>query len=82
MTDKLKPMDVYAWNMAVPVAVGIYCRQHKFSTEAVALARAIRAKGEADILLSQAQDRCDARGEEMRQAIVLVQQTMEKADAK
>lgn len=78
--DKLKPMDVYA-QLDVPVAVGIFCRQRKFTKEAIALHRALDARAGAKAAIATAEqhyENCEAR---VKQAIEEAQKRMEQADA-
>lgn len=47
MSEQLKPMDIYSSDMSIPFNVAAYCRGHKYSVEAVNLARAIQRRRDA-----------------------------------
>lgn len=50
----LKPMDTYSYFMDTPFDVAAYCRSHKFSVEAVDLARAIASRRKAQLRIDAA----------------------------
>lgn len=67
MTEKLKPMDIYA-DMSIPFEVAAYCRGHKFAPEAVALTKAIKARKEAEAHLALAEGLLDRARDDVRAA--------------
>lgn len=76
MTDKLKPMDMYA-DMSVPFDVAAYCRGHKFSPEAVRLTKALKARKEAEAHLALAEGLLDRARDDVRDACAQARVRME-----
>lgn len=76
MTEKLKPMDVYAC-MTVPFDVAAYCRGHRFAPEAVKLARAIKARDDAERAAAAADAAVDKAREGVREAVEAARKRMD-----
>jgi hypothetical protein len=69
--EPLKPMDVYG-DMTIPFDIAAYCRGHKYSQEAVDLARAIRRRAEMREAVAKAE-------RELQNAESIVSLTIDKA---
>lgn len=70
-------MDVYSV-MMVPFQVGAYCRSHRYSVEAVALARALKEKDAAETLIAQAQKQADAAEAKVVASVKAVEEKMRR----
>jgi len=77
MSD-LAPMDIFSRYMDVPFSLAAYCRGHRYSVEAVQLAKAIQARAVADTAADAAQIMQDSARERLILAISAVQSKMER----
>lgn len=68
-------MDVYSI-MMVPFQVGAYCRGRRHHPAAVALARAIKKKDEAETEIAAAQKKADEAEAEVVRAVKTVEELM------
>lgn len=74
----LKPMDVYSSSPDIPFNVAAYCRGHKFAIEAIQLRHAIERRAQARLAVQVAEKMLDTRGDELRAAMVAIQQKMDR----
>lgn len=72
-------MDVYSTNR-VPFDIAAYCRGHKYSPQAVKLARAVRAREAAYQAFLDQEVKVDDCDRAICDAIAEVRQKMEKED--
>ena len=79
--EGLKPMDIYSSEMSIPFDVAAYCRGHKFSTEAVNLSRAIKAKRAAWEAVRKAESELEDAESNYSMAVTVVQQKMKTKSA-
>ena len=73
-------MDVYSDHM-VPFDVSAYCRQRPFAPAAVDLARALKAKNEADTALKKAEITLAREEQRVREALNSVNSFMASNNA-
>lgn len=69
MNTNLTPMDVYSSRMDIPFDEAAYCRGHKFSPEAVNLARAIRNAEAARLAVISAEQHLDHAEAAIKEAL-------------
>jgi hypothetical protein len=74
--SELKPMDIYSSDISIPFQVAAYCRGHKFSVEAVNLARAIKTRDSARSLVLNAEKALDGAEARVRACIQQVEQNL------
>lgn len=79
MTAQLKPMDVYG-DLSIPFDVATYCRGHKFTPEAVALTKAIKARDNARLAVIAAEKELDQAEAEVVHAVTRARERMEVTD--
>lgn len=77
----LKPMDTYSSFMDIPFDVAAYCRSHKFSVEAVDLARAIASRHKAQLRIDAADRDMTVALEEYDHAVEECRRNMRKKSA-
>jgi len=77
----LKPMDTYSYFMDTPFDVAAYCRSHKFSVEAVDLARAIASRRKAQLRIDAADRDMAVALEEYDHAVEECRRNMRKKSA-
>lgn len=78
-TEKLAPMDIYSSRMDIPFDVATFCRGHKFSVDAVNLARAIRDAAAAKEEVLAAEKRLASSESIIESCIINVKQKMGEA---
>lgn len=76
MKEQLKPMDVYATRL-VSFDIAAYCRGHKFSPQAVTLARALKTYSEAKEHLALAEEKLESAMNAINAASAAVREKME-----
>lgn len=76
----MKAIDVYSSRMDIPFDVAAYCRGHKFSVEAVNLAKAIERAAHAKKLAGHAEELLALREREVQEAITEMRTKMERTN--
>ncbi len=76
MKEQLKPMDVYATHL-VSFDIAAYCRGHKFSPQAVTLARALKTYAEAKDQVALAEQKLEDAQNAISAASLAVREKME-----
>lgn len=74
--EKLKPMDVYSSDMAIPFEVAAYCRGRKLCPQAVNLRKALAERLVAKYQLAQAEWKLAQSEDAVASCIVAVQTKM------
>lgn len=80
MSNTLRPMDVYSEMREVPFDVAAYCRGHRYSVEAVELAKAIRAAQRAEAVVREAEKSLDQASSNLQDALSRVRLKMERTN--
>lgn len=80
MTDKLKPMDIYA-QMDVPFSIAAFCRQFRLTRAAIDLTAALTGRNAARARVAEAERQLEQSEAAVRAAIAAAQTKMEKTDA-